>query len=104
MTNFGQTYQTQRANSPARINHLLGERNGTNHPQPLKLPNRRKIVALRRIAMRQWDANDKHLKRGLLTDAEHQRIEQRIADDLNAAIKPLHAASMKQVFGIEVQP
>lgn len=103
MTSFGQTYNTQRADSPARINYLLGERNGTNYAQPLRLPNRRKIVALRRIAMNRWDANDKHLKRGLLTEAEHQRIEQRITDELNAAIKPLHEASIKQTFGVEVQ-
>lgn len=103
MTNRGQTYNTQRANAPARINYLLGERNGTNYPQPLKLPNRRKIVALRRIAIKRWAANDKHLKRGLLTDAEHERIEQRITDELNTAIAPLHEASIQQTFGVEVQ-
>lgn len=103
MTNRGQTYNTQRADSPARINYLLSERNGTNYAQPLRLPNRRKIVALRRKAMNKWAANDKHLKRGLLTDAEHERIEQRITDELNAAIKPLNEASIKQMFGVEVR-
>lgn len=104
MTNFGQTYQTQRANAPARLNYLLSERNGTNHPQPIRLAGATKIKALRRAAKRMWAANDTNWKRGLLSDEEHEHFEQVITAELQAAIAPIHAQSMRETFGIEVQP
>lgn len=104
MTNFGQTYQTQRANAPARINYLLSERNGTNYAQPIRLAGATKIKALRRAAKRMWAANDTNWKRGLLSDEEHARFESLITAELQSAIAPIHAQSMRETFGIEVQP